>query len=58
MMLPSSMPMVSMMVHSSQQQRRPYVIPGAFLAGYAIIWTAFALVAFLADMQVHRLVDS
>ena len=35
MMLPSSMPMVYMIVHAGRQQRRPYAVPGAFLAGYA-----------------------
>jgi predicted metal-binding membrane protein len=29
-----------------------------FLAGYALVWTAFAVVAFLADTQIHRLVDN
>ncbi len=55
MMLPSSMPMVYMMAHAGRQQRRPYVVPGVFLAGYAVVWTAFALVAFLADTQIHWL---
>jgi len=56
MMLPSSMPMVYMMVHASRQQRHPRAVQAAFLAGYAVVWTAFALVAFLGDTQVHLLV--
>src|SRR5260370_40909916 len=56
MMLPSSMPMVSLIVHAGRQQRRPHAVPAAFLAGYAVIWTAFALVAFLGDSQIHWLV--
>jgi predicted metal-binding membrane protein len=55
MMLPSSMPMVYMMAHAGRQQRRPYVVVGVFLAGYAVVWTAFALMAFLADTQIHQL---
>ena len=55
-MLPSSMPTVSMIAHAGRQQRRPYAVPGAFLAGYAVVWTAFALVAFLGDTQIHWLV--
>jgi predicted metal-binding membrane protein len=55
MMLPSSMPMVSMIVHAGRQQKRSYAVPGAFLAGYAIVWTTFALVAFLGDTQIHWL---
>src|SRR6266851_10284017 len=58
MMLPSSMPMMYMMVHASRQQRQPRTIQLAFLAGYAVIWTGFALVAFLGDTQIHRLVHS
>ena len=55
MMLPSSMPVVYMIVHAGRQQRRPYAVPGAFLAAYAVVWTAFALVAFLGDTQIHWL---
>src|SRR5438034_5115773 len=56
MMLPSSMPMVYMKVHASRQQKHPREIQLAFLAGYAVIWTGFAVGAFLADTQVHQLV--
>lgn len=56
MMLPSSMPMVSLIVRAGRQQSRPSAVPAAFLAGYAVVWTAFALVAFLGDTQIHWLV--
>ena len=56
MMLPSSMPMITMVVHAGRQQRRPLAIPAAFLTAYAVVWTAFALLAFLADAQIHWLV--
>ena len=56
MMLPSSMPMVYMIVHAGRQQRRPHAVPGAFLAGYALVWTAFASVSFLGDTRIHWLV--
>ena len=55
MMLPSSMPMVYMIVHAGRRQRRPYAVAGVFLAGYAVVWTSFAVVAFLADTQIHWL---
>src|SRR5260370_32206715 len=55
MMLPSSMPMMYMMVHASRKQRHPLVVQMAFLAGYAVVWTAFAVAAFLGDTQIHRL---
>ncbi|HEX5547481.1 MAG TPA: DUF2182 domain-containing protein, partial [Ktedonobacterales bacterium] len=58
MMLPSSMPMVKMMTYAARKQSRPYAIIVAFMAGYAAIWTAFALVAFTGDTFIHRAVDS
>src|SRR5437588_10487340 len=45
MLLPSSMPMVHMIVHAGRQQLRSYPCPLAFLARSAVVWTAFALVA-------------
>jgi len=45
------------MVYAGRKQARPVAIPLAFLAGYAVIWTAFAAGAFLGDTLVHRLVD-
>ena len=56
MMLPSSMPMVYMMVYAGRKQGRQQTIPLLFLAGYAVIWTAFAIVAFIVDTQIHLLV--
>jgi predicted metal-binding membrane protein len=58
MMLPSSMPMVSMLVRASRQQRHPRTLQLTFLAGYTLIWTGFALLAFLSDTQIHRLAHS
>ncbi|MBA2285187.1 MAG: DUF2182 domain-containing protein [Ktedonobacteraceae bacterium] len=57
MMLPSSMPMVQLVVYAGRRQARAIAVPLAFLAGYAVIWTAFAAGAFLADTLVHRLVE-
>jgi Predicted metal-binding integral membrane protein (DUF2182)/YtkA-like len=57
-MLPSSMPMIFMMVHAGRQQSRPVAVPGAFLAGYALVWTGFALTACIVDMGVNWLTDS
>jgi len=56
MMLPSSMPMVYMIVYAGRQQRRPLAVPAAFLVAYGVVWTAFALFAFLGDSQIHWLV--
>src|SRR5262249_15274837 len=57
MMLPSSMPMVYMLIYASRQQARPRATQAAFLAGYAVVWSAFAVAAFLGDTLVHRLID-
>jgi len=56
MMLPSSMPMVKLVVYAGRRQERPVAVPLAFLAGYAVIWTGFAAGAFLGDTFIHRLV--
>jgi predicted metal-binding membrane protein len=58
MMLPSSMPMVYMMIYANRKQRHTVAVQAAFLAGYALVWTGFACAAFLGDTQIHRLVDS
>ena len=58
MMLPSSMPLVYMIVHASLRQRHPKTTQAAFLAGYAFIWTSFALAAFIGDTLVHWLVSN
>ena len=56
MMLPSSMPMVQLVVYAGRRQAHPIKVPLAFLAGYAVIWTGFAAGAFVFDTGVHRLV--
>ena len=55
MMLPSSMPMLYMMIHASRGGARPHRTQAAFLAGYAAVWTAFAVAAFFLDLLVQRL---
>src|SRR5262245_55748462 len=57
MMLPSSMPMVYMLVYASRQQMRPRMVKVAFLASYAVVWTTFAVAAFFGDTLIHGLVD-
>ncbi len=56
MMLPSSIPMLSMMAHASRKQGQPRMIQLAFMAGYAVVWMAFAAAAFLGDTLIHQLV--
>jgi predicted metal-binding membrane protein len=57
MMLPSSMPMLYMLIHASRQQRRPGRVQAAFVAGYAAVWSAFAVAAFAADLLAQGLAD-
>src|SRR6266851_5977390 len=56
MMLPSSMPMVQLVVYAGRKQERSVAVPLAFLAAYAVIGPAFAEGAFFGDSLVHRLV--
>ncbi len=57
MMLPSSMPMIQLVVYAGRKQQRSIAVPLAFLAGYAVIWTAFAGGAFLGDTLLHHLLE-
>jgi predicted metal-binding membrane protein len=56
MMLPSSIPLVYMIVHASRFQQHPKATQAAFLAGYAFIRTLFAIAAFIGDV-LHWLVS-
>jgi predicted metal-binding membrane protein len=57
MMLPSSLPMIRLFGVTSRSQPRPRAVMGAFLGGYAVVWTAFGFVAFFGDLGLHRFVD-
>jgi predicted metal-binding membrane protein len=54
MMLPSSLPLVSRRLRAFRPLHTSMVV---FLAGYALMWTAFAAVAFLGDTGIHWLVN-
>jgi predicted metal-binding membrane protein len=58
MMLPSSLPLVRLFGRASANQPRPLRAKAAFLGGYAAVWTGFGAAAFLADLGVHRLVET
>jgi predicted metal-binding membrane protein len=58
MMLPSSFPLVRLFGAASAAQERPVGAMAAFLAGYALVWTAFGWFAFVGDTMVHATVDS
>jgi predicted metal-binding membrane protein len=56
MMLPSSLPLVRLFAAASARQERPRQAYGAFLGGYAAVWTTFGALAFLGDVTLHELV--
>jgi predicted metal-binding membrane protein len=58
MMLPSSLPLVKMYAAHARRHDRPRASLAAFLAGYALVWSAFGALAFLGDLAVHRTVDA
>jgi predicted metal-binding membrane protein len=58
MMLPSSLPLIRLFVAASRNQEHVGRVRGAFLGGYATVWTGFGAVAFLGDVGIHHTVDS
>jgi predicted metal-binding membrane protein len=57
MMLPSSLPMLRLFRIASAGQDHRGAVLAAFLAGYALVWTAFGALAFTGDLALHRLVQ-
>lgn len=56
MMIPSAAPMIltfAMINRKRREQDQPFVPTGLFLCGYLIIWTAFSLLAALAQWALH-----
>jgi predicted metal-binding membrane protein len=58
MMLPASLPTVHAVESAAASMPRWRVARAAFLGSFALIWTAFGLVAFLGDLGLHHLVDA
>jgi predicted metal-binding membrane protein len=57
MMLPSSLPLIRLFNRVVAAQPRPMRSKLAFLGGYAVVWSAFGLVAMVGDLQLHELVE-
>ena len=56
MMVPTAAPMILMFAKVNRTRRdreRPFIPTGVFLSGYVIIWSAFALLATLAQWGLH-----
>jgi predicted metal-binding membrane protein len=58
MMLPSSLPFFRLFAVVSATAPHPRAAFAAFLAGYALVWTGFGALAFLADIGVHRAIEA
>jgi predicted metal-binding membrane protein len=58
MMLPSSLPLIRLFSVVSRQQENGARAQGAFLGGYAAVWTGFGAFAFLGDVGVHHAVHA
>ncbi len=57
MMLPTAAPMILMFAAVARNRRRaarPYVPVLIFISGYFVVWTAFSIVAALAQWVLHR----
>lgn len=53
MMLPGSLPLIRFFRVASQNAPRSHAAMAAFLAGYAVVWSGFGVLAFLWDAGVH-----
>ncbi len=54
MMLPASLPTISVVAAATSWLTRPRLARAAFLAAFALVWMAFGLVAFLGDVVLHH----
>jgi len=57
MMLPSSLPLIRLFQSASARQQHAWRARGAFLSGYATVWTGFGAIAFLGDVGLQHAVD-
>ena len=56
MMIPSAAPMIltfAMINRKRREKEQPFVPTGMFLSGYLIVWSAFSLVAAVAQWALH-----
>ena len=57
MMLPSSLPLVTVFRTITRRRERPGRDLGLLIAGYLVMWAGFGLVAFLGDTVIHEAVE-
>lgn len=53
MMLPSSLPLITLFRRAAAAQPNPGRVEAAFLAGYAAVWGGFGALAFAGDSVIH-----
>ncbi|HYU94290.1 MAG TPA: DUF2182 domain-containing protein [Actinomycetota bacterium] len=58
MMLPSTLPLIRLFRVAAEGQQRPGQATAALIAGYATVWTAFGVLAFVGDVGLHKLVHA
>jgi predicted metal-binding membrane protein len=58
MMLPTSLPLIRLFASASSQAPRASSAMAAFLGGYALVWSAFGVLAFAFDAGLHAAVDA
>lgn len=58
MMLPTSLPMISLYAITARRAPRWRRSVALFLLGYFVVWTGFAVPALVGDMGLHSLVES
>lgn len=56
MMIPSSLPLITLFFHAASAQPAPRRVKAAFLLGYAAVWSVFGILAFIGDIAVHLVV--
>lgn len=58
MMLPSSLPFITLFNRTAAAQPRAGLVQASLAAGYLAMWTAFGALAFAGDIVLHRTVDA
>lgn len=58
MMLPASLTTLRLVERRSVGARRPGTARGTFLVGFLLAWGVFGVLAFAADVVLHRVVDA
>ena len=58
MMLPSSLPLITLFNRISAGQPRSGLVRATFLSGYVAVWTLFGLFALAGDLLIHRTVHA